>query len=250
MPLIKTSGIILNSRPMGEYDRIVEIFTEDLGRIDGIAKGARSFKNRFGGSLEPFTHCSLGLFRKRYGSLYRIESADIINSFSLVREDLTLLLNSSRMVDVLRKLTPLEDPNKAIFNLLQKSFSRIVAGELIDNVLFYYQIQILHISGFGLRFDGCVKCSREVKNSRRTISIAEGGLVCPSCLGRVGGGGILASGGAIAVMCRWQSLVTSHINRFRLADSMKSEIKGILDLYIGHVTGKKVLDIGRYVNSK
>ncbi len=232
---------------MGEYDRIVEIFTEDQGRIDGIAKGARSFKNRFGGSLEPFTHCRLGLFRKRCGSLYRIESADIINSFSLVREDLTLLLNSSRMVDVLRKLTPLEDPNKAIFNLLHKSLSRVVAGELIDNVLFYYQIQILHISGFGLRFDGCVKCSREVKNSRRTISIAEGGLVCPLCLGKMGGGGIPASGGAIAVMRRWQSMVTSHINRFRLADSMKKEIKCILDLYIGHVTGKKMIDIGKYV---
>ena len=38
---------------MGEYDRIVEIFTEDLGRIDGIAKGARSFKNRFGAHLSP-----------------------------------------------------------------------------------------------------------------------------------------------------------------------------------------------------
>ena len=153
------------------------------------------------------------------------------------------------MVDVLRKLTPLEDPNKAIFNLLQKSFSRIVAGELIDNVLFITRFRYC-ISGFGLRVDGCVKCSKEVKNSRRTISIAEGGLVCPSCLGKVGGGGILASGGAIAVMCRWQSLVTSHINRFRLADSMKSEIKGILDLYIIHVTGKKLIDIGRYVNNK
>ena len=246
MPLIKSSGIILNSRPMGEYDRLVSIFTEDLGRIDGIAKGARSFKNRFGGSLEPFTYCRLGLFRKRHGSLYRIESADIINSFSQVREDLNLILHSSSMVDVLRKLTPLEDPSKAIFNLLFRSLDRISAGEPIDNVLFFYQIQILHLSGLGLRFDGCVKCNRGVTNLRRTISVAEGGLMCPACVNLTGGGGIMASGGTIAVMQRWQTMVSSHINRFRLADSIKSEIRGILDLQIGHVTGKKLIDMKRY----
>ncbi len=246
MPLVKTSGIIINSRPMGEYDRIVGVFTEDLGRIDGIAKGARSFKNRFGGSLEPFTHCRLGLFRKRHGSLYRIESADIVTSFSQVREDLDLLLHSSSMVDILRKITPLEDPSKAMFTLLLRSLDRISAGEHIDNVLFFYQIQILHLSGLGLRFDGCVKCNREVTNSRRTILIAEGGLVCPACIGKTAGGGILASGGTIAVMRRWQTMVSSHINRFRLAESIKNEMRGILDLQIGHATGKKLIDMKRY----
>ena len=246
MSLIKTSGIILNSRPMGEYDRIVGIFTEDLGRIDGIAKGARSFKNRFGGSLEPFTHCRLGLFRKRHGSLYRIESADIIKSFSQIREDLDLILHSSSMVDVLRKITPLEDPSKAIFTLLLRSLDRISAGEHIDNVLFFYQIQILHLSGLVLRFDGCVKCNKGVTNLRKTISVAEGGLICPACINKTSGGGILASGGTIAVMLRWQTMVSSHINRFRLADSIKSEIRGILDLHICHVTGKKLIDIKRY----
>ena len=246
MPLIKSSGIILNSRPMGEYDRIVGIFTEDLGRIDGIAKGARSFKNRFGGSLEPFTYCRLGLFRKRHGSLYRIESADIVNSFSQVRKDLNLILHSSSMVDILRKLTPLEDPSKAIFTLLLRSLDRISAGEHIDNILFFYQIQILHLSGLGLRFDGCVKCNRGGTNLKGTISVAEGGLICPACINKTGGGGILASGGTIAVMRRWQTMVSSHIDRFRLADSIKSEIRGILDLHICHVTGKKLIDVKRY----
>src|SRR4030066_1462541 len=227
MPLIKTSGIILNSRPMGEYDRLVGIFTEDLGRIDGIAKGARRFKNRFGGSLEPFTHCRLGLFRKRHGSLYRIESADIINSFSQVRGDLNLILHSSSMVDILRKLTPLEDPSKPIFTLLLKSLDRISAGEHIDNVLFFYQIQILHLSGLGLRFDGCVKCNRGVTNLRRTISVAEGGFIFLACSILPGGGGILASGGTIAVMRRWQTKVSSHITRFRLGEGMKKEMGDI-----------------------
>lgn len=246
MPLIKTSGIILNSRPMGEYDRIVGIFTEDLGRIDCIAKGARSFKNRFGGSLEPFTHCRLGLFRKRHGSFFRIESADIVASFSEVREDLDLLLHSSSMVDVLRKITPLEDPNRSIFALLLRSLERISAGDHIDNILFFYQIQILNLCGLGLRFDGCVKCSRAVAAPTITVSIAEGGLICPVCIAKTGSRGILTSGGTIAVMRRWQTLVSSHISRFRLAESIKSEMRGILDLHIGHVTGKKLIDIKRY----
>ncbi|MBI5755677.1 MAG: DNA repair protein RecO [Nitrospirae bacterium] len=250
MPLIKTSGIILNSRPMGEYDRLVEIFSDDLGKIDGIAKGARSFKNRFGGSLEPFTHCRLGLFRKSNNSLYRIESADIIESFSRIREDLTLLLYASRMVDALRKLTPLEDPSKTLFSLLHNSLGAIVSGTPVETILFYYQIQILHIAGLGLRLDGCVRCNREMKDTKIAISMAEGGLLCTLCHDRVSGGCVVASGGTIAVIRKWQSISPHYLNRFTLSNSIRGEIKGILDMYITHITGKRLVDVQRYVNSK
>lgn len=248
MPLIKTSGIILTSRPMGEWDRIVEMLSEDFGRIEGVAKGARSFKNRFGGSLEPFTYCRLELFKKRNSALYRIESADIIESFHKIRDDLPLLLYASCIIDALRKLIPFEEPSKAIFTLLCKSLERIMAGDPADKILFYYQIRLLHISGVGPRLDGCLKCNREIRDPKVTISLFDGGPVCPSCSMRTGGKHIVVTGGTVAVIRRWQSISLYQINRFVLADHIKKEISEILDKYISYVTGKKLMDMKEYLS--
>lgn len=248
MPLIKTSGIILNSRPMGEIDRIVEIFSEDAGRIQGIAKGARSFKNRFGGSLEPFTYCRLNMFKKGNGSLHRIESVDIIESFHSVREDFSLLLHASCMVDLLRKLVPLEDPSRAVLSLLHKSLGRLAAGDPADKMLFYYQIRLLSISGVGPRLDCCLKCSGEIKYPRVIISVSEGGSVCPSCSSRLAGKYTVVTGATMAVIRKWQSTSLCHVNRFILADGIKSEMKALLEMYISYVTGKKCMDVAGYLS--
>ena len=247
MPLIKTSGVVLNSRPMGEWDRIAEVFSEDLGRIQGIAKGARSFKNRFGGSLEPFTYCRLNLFKKGNSGLYRIESSDIIESFKKIRDDLTLLLHASCIIDSLRKLIPFEEPGKTTFLLLYKSLDRIAAGDPADKVLFYYQIRLLLLSGVGPRLDCCLRCNKEIKSSKVIISMPDGGPVCLSCNSMKGGKHIVVTGGTVAVIRRWQSASMSHINRFVLADNVKKEIKDILDKYMSYVTGKKAMDMAGYM---
>lgn len=248
MSLSKTQGVILNSRPLGEWDRIVEIFSEDMGRIQGVAKGARSFKNRFGGSLEPFTYCRLNLFKKRNGTLYRIESADIIESFHKIRDDLSLLLHASCVIDALRKLVPFEEPNKTISSLLHKSLQRIVSGDPADKILFYYQIRLLQISGVGPRLEGCLKCNREIREAKVIISIFDGGPVCPSCSMKSGGKHIIVTGGAIAVIRRWQTISLYHVNRFILTDRVKEEIKEMLDKYISYVTGKKLLNMEGYLS--
>lgn len=248
MPLVKTTGIVLNSRPMGELDRIVEIFSEDIGRIQGVAKGARSFKNRFGGSLEPFTLCRLNLFKKNNNTLHRIESADIIESFRTLREDLSLLLHASCMIDTLRKLVPLEDPNKIVLSLLHKSLERLAAGDPAEKILSYYQIRLLHISGVGPRLDSCLKCSREIKYTRVIISVSEGGSICPSCSSRLSGKYTVVTGATMAVIRKWQSTPMYHVNRFIIADDIKREMKELLEAYITYVTGKKLMNVDAYLS--
>ena len=46
--LYKTRAVVLNSFDYGESDRIVAFYTEDFGKIKGMAKGARRSRKRFG----------------------------------------------------------------------------------------------------------------------------------------------------------------------------------------------------------
>lgn len=51
----KTNGIILASRDVGEYDRIITCFTQDFGRVELRAKAVRKITSKLRGGLEPFS---------------------------------------------------------------------------------------------------------------------------------------------------------------------------------------------------
>ena len=59
MPLVKTAAIVLHSRKWGDADRIVTFYTMRIGKLRGVARGARRLKSRLGGMIEPFTLCHL-----------------------------------------------------------------------------------------------------------------------------------------------------------------------------------------------
>ena len=56
-----TPAVVVRTRAFGESDKIVTFLTRDLGKIAGIAKGARRSKRRFVNVLEPFTHVDVTL---------------------------------------------------------------------------------------------------------------------------------------------------------------------------------------------
>ena len=47
----KARAIVLASRPLGEADRILRLFTRELGRVDAVSKGVRKTTSRWGGRL-------------------------------------------------------------------------------------------------------------------------------------------------------------------------------------------------------
>jgi DNA repair protein RecO (recombination protein O) len=64
MPAIKSEAIILQVKPFQESDLIVNFFSADLGRLVGIAKGAKKSKKRFSHCLEPLSRVRLFFFEK------------------------------------------------------------------------------------------------------------------------------------------------------------------------------------------
>ncbi len=64
MPALSSEAIILQSKPTGESDLVVDFLSPDLGRLKGIAKGAKKSKKRFIHCLEPLSRSRLELFEK------------------------------------------------------------------------------------------------------------------------------------------------------------------------------------------
>src|SRR6267143_5429134 len=71
-----TPAIVLRARDYADSDRIVTLLTRNMGKLSGIAKGAKASRYRFERKLEPFSHVVLHFRRRPHGQLVFITRAE------------------------------------------------------------------------------------------------------------------------------------------------------------------------------
>ncbi|MCC7288780.1 DNA repair protein RecO [bacterium] len=81
-------GFVLSRQNLGEYDRIIRLFTRDFGRVDAVAKGVRKPTSKLASRMEPFHEVQWRLVDGR--GLPTIIGADIIQAAPDIRELKTL----------------------------------------------------------------------------------------------------------------------------------------------------------------
>ncbi|MCK5607282.1 DNA repair protein RecO, partial [Candidatus Pacearchaeota archaeon] len=94
----ETRGLIVKCTNYGESDRIVTVITEQLGKVRGIAKGARRSIKRFGGCLETFSLVSL-LIREGKGLSY-IGEGRVLKDFREIKKDIEKISYGSYMLEI------------------------------------------------------------------------------------------------------------------------------------------------------
>ena len=87
MPLKESEAIILRSYPMGEGDRLVSFLDRQVGRLRGVARGARMPKSRFGSTLEMLSHVRIWYFERESRDLVRINQCELQESFVEAQRD-------------------------------------------------------------------------------------------------------------------------------------------------------------------
>lgn len=76
---IKVEGIILKRRNLGEADRILTVFSKNLGKISVLAKGVRRITSRRAGNVELLNRVSMYLHRAK--SFLILTEAISLNTF-------------------------------------------------------------------------------------------------------------------------------------------------------------------------
>ena len=143
----RTEGIILKRLSVGEADRILTIFTKHYGKIRAIAKGVRKITSRKGGNVELFNHVTLFLVRGR--NLDILTEAQALNTFKDWRKDLKKVGLAYYLCELVDRLTPEEQENRAVFDLLKKSLSQTGKKKPLDLVRGFEE-NLLEELGFGI----------------------------------------------------------------------------------------------------
>lgn len=177
---LRTEAIVLRSIRYGEADRILHLYTPQLGRVSAIAKGARRARSRFGARLEPFFHIRLILHEGR-SELFTVTAVDTVTAHAKLREQATTLDAAARACDAVSRLFESSEPHPEVFRLLSNQLAVLgqdPAQATPANGL-AFRLKLLLAAGIVPQLGTCATCGES--EPLGGFSASAGGVVCGSC---------------------------------------------------------------------
>lgn len=168
----RLKGIILHSIPFKEHDRIVTLFTLELGLIAAMIYRA-TVKRATPGATDPLT-CVEVMAAEGKGELYSCRDITIVSQNLKLRNRLSSLRAGSSIVQVLRRTQLPYKPAPLLYSLLEGYLAHIPAFENPEVLVQSFQLKLLRHEGHLEIGEGCSICGKSLQGG----FITEGECFC------------------------------------------------------------------------
>jgi len=176
---ISVTGIVLTSMPYREKDRLIHIFTLELGNITAILKGVSSPNSKLKFAGQPFCFGKFDLTMSK--DFYIVKGVDMIDSFFDVTLDYDVYRYSSSLLEICNLILKPNIISESLFLYLLKTLQNIVYNGVdykISVVKFY--LGVLQTIGYKLNFDVCDNCQMKFMGDIK-FDIESGSFRCSTC---------------------------------------------------------------------
>ncbi len=185
MPLRESEAIILQSYPLGEADRIVSFLSRSMGRVRGVAAGARRTKSRFGSTLERLSHVRIWIYERETRDLVRISQCELIESFLDAYRDYACGLALALFAEITEAVLPERDASDANFRLLLLVAQAVKRTGKPELAMAYFALWTVKLGGWLPALDRCARCGHEFSGERggepAYFSRSASAVVCGKC---------------------------------------------------------------------
>lgn len=174
---ISVKGLVIRTTDVKESDRIITIFTEDLGVISAMAIGARSLKSRKMSSTMQFCYSSFVLSQR--GEYYRVKEAELIDSFYGIRNTLEGLALAGYIAEVLSDVTVAQADRELLRLSLNTLYAISEGKHSIKKIKAAFEIRCAATLGFMPDVIGCSECGK--RDGNFYLDIMGGSILCYDC---------------------------------------------------------------------
>lgn len=156
--IITTNAIVLHSRRYSDSSRIVVLYTEQLGKVSVVAKGARTGKSAFGSAIEPLSNCRVSIYHKKGRELHTASAADVVQQWKNISKSYEHMRVGMTLAEVVMRTQDDEEQNSGVYNLLLKAMNTLdnVDADSAYGVGLAVRLRLAGIMGFGLQRVGTV----------------------------------------------------------------------------------------------
>jgi DNA repair protein RecO (recombination protein O) len=238
-----THVLVLRRRDVADADRLLTVLTPSEGKIELLAKGVRKTVSRKAGHLEPFTHAQVMVAQARTWDL--ITEATTVESFRHLRDNLDAIGRASYACELVDSFSDTGDENRPLWELALFVLRQLdeaagpEGGVLPDNLLRWFDLNLLSLAGFQPQFFNCLGCDAPIEPGANFFSIEEGGIFCPRC-------GPLRSNveaipvDALKVLRYLQREPWLQANRLTVRPSVARQVDVLLQRYLSHVLERRL----------
>lgn len=163
MPLYESDSIILKTYPLAEADRIVVFFSQDFGKLRGVANGVRKPGSRFGAALEPLALSRIQFFQKESSELVRIRATDLLDSPMKLFEDYDCAMLASHVAETVDRFLPEHEAQDAVFRLFRLLREQLARGCPHHVARCYFEVWMLRLAGVLPDLRTCSACRRRLE---------------------------------------------------------------------------------------
>lgn len=180
-------ALILRRNDWRENDSRVVLYTKKFGKLSLVARGAKKFKSKIAGHIEPISLASVMVLKGR--AFDYLGSAVTQKSYLNIKNDLNALYFVGQSFSLFDAQVKEGLPDEELFNFLiswldtveEKSSTGLSKenGELLFN---YFSIRLLVILGYRPELYDCVICQKKIIPGDISFNLRLGGLIDGNCL--------------------------------------------------------------------
>jgi DNA repair protein RecO (recombination protein O) len=239
MPSVRSLALVLRSWDVFETSTVATLFSRELGKVSGLAKGARRLKSPMQGGLDLLAVSDIVLLHKASDALDLIIEAAPVERFAPLRRDLAALYAGYYIAELLSDLTDFHDPHPRLFDAATVTLRHLGDPALRPRRVFRFELACLRELGLMPALDDCAHCGATVDASGDVFAfgLATGGVLCPNC--RPGQPHVATLSGATLAAIRALGEPGPGWRGLDLSPSASASIRGTLGAVISHTIGRR-----------
>ncbi len=225
MAIERGEAFVLRVHNYAESDQIVTLFTERWGKRAAIAKGARRFNSRLGGTFDLLNRVEVVFYAKPRLDL--VSQASLVESYDGLKGDYAVveaILAVGKLLDRLLPLHQAESPAYDIFTRLLLLVENDRSGCSVT--VLAAMLKLLSVLGHRPRLASCVRCGGD--RGPLMFSPTRGGIVCANC----GDDGIELTRGLSLSLDALVERPLSRAGIVRISQQDVQRAREILDVYV------------------
>ncbi len=238
--LYRTEAIVLRHWRVGEADRVLVLYSPNLGKFRAIAKGVARPTSHLGGHLELLVRSRLQLAKSK-GDLDIVTQSETVDPHMGFRDDLRLIAHASVIGDLLDSFTVDHVENYPLYRLVNDTLNWLGQANDPDLLTLWYTMQLLGFVGYRPELNQCLSCNAALQpNEGNGFSGTLGGMVCPACAASQRSAVKLSLSAFKVARLLQRSNDYAEVDRVRVPEEVRGEIKRAMDAYVQYILDREL----------
>lgn len=142
-----TDAFIIESANSVEANKVLTLFTRELGMVRAVAQGVRLQKSKLKFAVQEYSFSTVSLVRGK--EVWRLTNAKPVSSlYHTYKHHPEVIHVIAQIFVLLKRLIPGEEKNEKLFEFLSKSFEYLAQLPDIKSFERIVVVNILHILGY------------------------------------------------------------------------------------------------------